>query len=103
MIFVLHAFGSVVIGSTHLYLIEQFLCREHYTLYEPARIDGNGLVDEEMCKLPEIQAHVAKVYGMYQFLSFLPGKLNWIRTMTKSEYSDSNISTGFDWAVWEHS
>ena len=75
MIYVLHAFGSVVNSSTHLYLIEQFLCRQHYTLYEPAKIGGNGLVDEEVCKLPEIQAQVARVYGVYQFLSFLPGRL----------------------------
>ena len=65
-------------GSTYLYLMEQFLCRQHYNLYEPAKIGGDGLVDEEMCKLPEIQAQLTSVQGVYHLLSFLPGRLKLI-------------------------
>ena len=70
----LSAFGLVCLSSTHLYLMEQSVCRKHYTLFEPARIGNGGLMDEETCKIPEIQAEVARMHGIFNFVNYLPGK-----------------------------
>jgi hypothetical protein len=70
---VLGALGQVLIGSTHLFLIEQYVCREHYMMVEPARIWGD-LIDESLCKQQEIQSAVAGIYGTYAFLMFMPGE-----------------------------
>lgn len=32
-------------------------------------------MDEEMCKIPEIQSKVASVHGIYNVLDFMPGML----------------------------
>jgi hypothetical protein len=68
-------FGGVLLSSTHVYLVEQAVCRQHYMLYDMGKIHTNGLVDEEMCKLPEIEARVASIYGIYCSLWYLPSKL----------------------------
>ena len=73
LVFTLGAFGSVCLSSTHVYLMEQAVCRKHFRLLEPTRISSGGLVDEEICKTPEIQAEVARIHGIFTFLSFLPG------------------------------
>jgi hypothetical protein len=69
----LGALGQVLIGSTHLFLIEQYVCREHYMMTEPERI-GGGLIDESLCKQQDIQSAVAGIYGTYAFLMFMPGE-----------------------------
>jgi hypothetical protein len=70
---VVGALGSVLINSTHLYLIEQYICREHYTRFELTAV-GGGIIDETLCKVSEVQSAVAKVSGTYQFLMFMPGE-----------------------------
>jgi hypothetical protein len=70
----LGAFALACLSSTYVYLIEQSVCRTYFMLNDPTRINGVGLVDEESCKMPDIQAHVASINGIYMFLAFLPGK-----------------------------
>lgn len=67
------SFASAALGSTHLYLIEQYICHQHYKVYDPRTLQDGGLVDEALCKFPEIQSKVAKISGIYQFLCFVPG------------------------------
>lgn len=43
-------------------------------IFEPARIGSGGLVDEGICKMPDIQAQVASINGIFTFLAFLPDK-----------------------------
>jgi len=69
------SFGNVLLDSTHVYLVEQAVCRKHYMLFEPARISIDGLVDEELCKIPEIETKVASIYGLYNTLWYLPSRL----------------------------
>lgn len=71
---VLCSFGWVLIASTQLFLVEQYVCREHYKLVEPATSGGGGgLIDEALCKKPEIQSVVASVMGTNSFLGYIPG------------------------------
>jgi len=72
----LGAFALACLNSTYVYLIEQSVCRKHFMVNDPTRINSFGLVDEESCKILDIQAQVASINGIYMFLAFLPGKLN---------------------------
>jgi len=69
----LGAFASTCLSSTYVYLIEQAVCRKHFLESDPSILGRNGLVDEESCKIPDIQANVASINGIYMFLAFLPG------------------------------
>lgn len=75
LIYTFGSFGGVLLSSTHVYLVEQAVCRKHYMLYEPARVGTHGLVDEGVCKMPEIEARVASIYGIYSSLWYLPSRL----------------------------
>ena len=70
----LNAFAIACLSSTYVYLIEQAVCRQHFMIYDQGKISSAGLVDEESCKIPDIQAHVASINGLFTFLAFLPGK-----------------------------
>lgn len=70
----LGAFALACLSSTYVYLIEQAVCRKHFMIFEPARIGSGGLVDEGICKMPDIQAQVASINGIFTFLAFLPDK-----------------------------
>ena len=70
----LGAFASACLSSTYVYLIEQAVCRKHFMEFDPSILRINGFVDEESCKIPDIQAHVASINGIYMSLAFLPGK-----------------------------
>ena len=76
----LYALGYVILMSTHLYLIEQYVCREYHASLEPL-LDDNKLfmgsdipLDETLCKKPAIQSTVAGIQGTYLFLSLTPCK-----------------------------
>ena len=58
---------------------------------DPARINGAGLVDEESCKIPDIQARIASINGIYMFLAFLPGK-GVAHGLNKMQSADRNCS-----------
>ena len=70
---ILGALGTVLMSSTHLFLIEQYVCREYYSMYAPAIVVAGDLIDEELCKEPDIQSTVAAIVGTYNFLLYLPG------------------------------
>jgi hypothetical protein len=95
----LGAFAMACLSSTYVYLIEQAVCRKHFMVNDPARINGAGLVDEESCKIPDIQAQVASINGIYMFLAFLPGK-ELPRGFTKIQNADPNCSTPLYWSLW---
>jgi len=72
--------GAVLISTTHLYLIEQYVCREYYSSLEPLAggvvlvVGENGKIDESLCKEAAIQSTVATIQGAYSFLMYLPGE-----------------------------
>ena len=70
----IYSFAGGAVGlSTNIYLIEQYVCHEHYDIFDPQSIQHGGLIDEGICKLPEIQSKVAQINGAYTSLSFVPG------------------------------
>ena len=83
------SFASGAIGGTNLYLIEQYVCREHYN------IQHRSLVDESLCKLPEIQSKVVQINGVYTFLGFILGERF---ALPEEEYTDC-FSSRPHWAV----
>ncbi|KAE9371225.1 hypothetical protein N431DRAFT_491624 [Stipitochalara longipes BDJ] len=68
----LGAFASACLSSIYVYLIEQAVCRKHFLKFDPAIPSSHGLVDEESCKIPDVQAQVASINGIYTFLACLP-------------------------------
>jgi hypothetical protein len=71
---VLGSFAQVLIGSTHLFLVEQYVCREHYRMIEIATIGNGDRIYESLCKIPKIQSAVAGIMGTFSVLTFMPGK-----------------------------
>ena len=67
------SFASSALGSTHLYLIEQYICHEYYEVYDPRFLQDGRLINETICKFPEVQSKVAEINGVYKFLCFVPG------------------------------
>jgi hypothetical protein len=76
LIYVLGAFGMVCMNSTTVYLMEQAVCRKHYFEVQPALVQPGGLVDEEICKLSDIQSQVASINGTYRMLVMMPGEFD---------------------------
>ncbi|KAH7354958.1 hypothetical protein BKA65DRAFT_231744 [Rhexocercosporidium sp. MPI-PUGE-AT-0058] len=72
LILVLGSFGYMLYTSTHVYLMEQSVCREYYRAHEPTLVGKNGLMDETICKIPQIQSRVAETLGVYRVLTYLP-------------------------------
>lgn len=74
----LSALGFVILSSTHIYLVEQFICREYYTVLESLGrdtklfLDPKQPVDEALCKEPAIQSTVASIQGINIFLGLTP-------------------------------
>jgi hypothetical protein len=68
-------FGRVLMSSTTLYLMEQYTCRDYYTLSDPSTVEmlGREPIDESLCKEPDIQSVVAGMYGTYSLIVFIPG------------------------------
>ncbi|CAL3971434.1 unnamed protein product [Diplocarpon coronariae] len=72
LIMTLGSFGAILYSSAHVYLIEQAVCREHYASLENLPPKEGGLMDESSCKIPQIQSHVASIYGLYKMLTYVP-------------------------------
>ena len=74
----LYTLGFVILMATHLYLIEQYVCRDYYASVKPLgddielSLDPNVPIDENLCKEPAIQSAVAGIQGIHVFLSLTP-------------------------------
>jgi len=75
MVAALEVLGGVLMNSTTLYLMEQYTCRDYYTLAEPEmEMVLGGRIDESLCKESAIQSVVAGMHGTYMFIMFTPGE-----------------------------
>ncbi|RAL13859.1 MFS general substrate transporter [Aspergillus homomorphus CBS 101889] len=48
-------------------IYESIACREYYSHYDPTQIGANGQVDEDLCKIKEVQQDLAAVKGYMEF------------------------------------
>ncbi|PYH49136.1 MFS general substrate transporter [Aspergillus saccharolyticus JOP 1030-1] len=48
-------------------IFESIACREYYQQYDPTQIGANGQVDEDLCKIKEVQQDLAAVKGYMEF------------------------------------
>lgn len=55
-------------------VIERRLCREYYGTHDPTVINPDGSIKEELCKLDEIQQHLAWVLGAMETAWIVGGK-----------------------------
>ena len=56
-------------------LLEAKLCRRYYNTAESPIVSlARGDVEEKLCKLPEIQAHLASIRGWQVVWDAIPGK-----------------------------
>ena len=70
-------------------LFEVIYCREYYQLHNPGLIDGNGMIEEELCKVDAIQNKLASLKGWLSFFQFMPGMsinagVNWVENDQES-------------------
>lgn len=56
-----------------LRMLELGLCRDYYSISDPGAIDHDGNVPESLCKIPEIQASLARMRGMLDMIEGIPG------------------------------
>ena len=54
-------------------MLELGLCREYYSVADPSVIGHDGSVPEELCKVREIQASLARMKGMLGMIEGIPG------------------------------
>ncbi len=52
----LGAFAMACLSCAYVYLIEQAVCRKYFMIYEPVRIGSGHVMDEGICKIPDVQA-----------------------------------------------
>lgn len=59
--------GLVMAGGPVTRIYESIVCREYYAQYDPTQIASNGQVDEELCKIKDVQSELAAVKGYMEF------------------------------------
>ena len=61
--------------SSRVYLYQQSLCLNYYRNKDPAAVKGQSQIDEELCKLKDVQSPLSMVEGVDMFCQLLPGKV----------------------------
>ncbi|KAH8427084.1 putative MFS transporter [Aspergillus melleus] len=59
--------GLVMAHGPVTRIYESIVCREYYAQYDPTQIPSNGQVDEELCKVKDVQSELAAVKGYMEF------------------------------------
>jgi hypothetical protein len=58
--------ARVQLEAPLLRVLELTMCRSYYALADPAKIDqATGYVEEGLCKIAEVQRHLATFRGWY--------------------------------------
>ncbi|KAL8726068.1 MAG: hypothetical protein Q9166_006947 [cf. Caloplaca sp. 2 TL-2023] len=67
--------AAVVHQSSRVYLYQQSYCFNYYITHDPTQIDLRSHVEEDMCKIDEVQSQLAITDGIDSFLSCIPALL----------------------------
>ena len=57
-------------------LIERRLCVDYYRLIDPSQIQPDGSLDEQLCKIREIEKGLGRIQGVMETLWVAGGKSN---------------------------
>jgi hypothetical protein len=68
-------FGSAIVNAPEIRLLETAVCRDYYRVHDPSVIGPPPLsyVDEQLCKVEEIQSELAYLIATKWMLGTLPG------------------------------
>ncbi|KAG8533049.1 uncharacterized protein KY384_001832 [Bacidia gigantensis] len=58
--------------SSRIYLYQQSQCLQHYLAADPQKVSAEAEVEEEACKIKEVQSPLSIIEGVDAFLSLLP-------------------------------
>lgn len=80
--------GLNMVDSPMVRIYESITCRHYYAQYNPSQIGVDGQVEEELCKVKDVQTELAAVKGYMEFFDGLlsiaiPGGLlaiSWLLT-----------------------
>ena len=72
-------FGGSLVDTPEVRLLEMAVCRDYYRVHDPSLIGRPPLsyVDEEHCKVKEIQADLAYLRATKSLLMTIPGEIVW--------------------------
>lgn len=63
--------GLNMADSPMVRIYESITCRHYYTQYDPSQIGADGQVEEELCKVKDVQTELAAVKGYMEFFDGL--------------------------------
>ncbi|KAK2760335.1 hypothetical protein FQN54_002403 [Arachnomyces sp. PD_36] len=63
--------GGIMSMGPGTRIFESIACRNYYLLHDPAKIGASGQVNEDLCKINDVQAEVAAIVGYKQFFDGL--------------------------------
>ena len=66
---------AVMFNTSMVRILESIYCREYYTLHDPSKFGANGKIEEQLCKIEDVQSQLSSLRGWMSFFSHLPGNL----------------------------
>jgi hypothetical protein len=72
----LQTLNTAISVVPRLRLYEATICRSYYQIHDPSVIDVGNNVPEELCKIPQIQASLARLTGWNSFFFYIPSEWN---------------------------
>lgn len=69
------AFIEMVLVAPLLRLEEESICIRHYYVFDPSLIGSGGNIDEQLCKIGQVQGPLARIRGWKSLLDTIPGMM----------------------------
>ena len=60
--------------SSRVYLYQQTICLGYYMTNDLTKVNGDSTIDENLCKIEDVQSPLSIVEGVDSFLILSPGK-----------------------------
>ena len=64
---------AVMFNTSMVRILESIYCREYYTIHDPSKFGANGRIEEQLCKIEDVQTQLSSLRGWMSFFSHLPG------------------------------
>ena len=66
---------AVMFNTSMVRILESIYCREYYTTHDPSKFGSGGTIEEQLCKIEDVQTQLSSLRGWMSFFSHLPGTL----------------------------